>query len=454
MKLLLIIIMLALCSSIVTSMANYDDVLLVTNNDSSMSINISNYYKSVRNITNQVFINTSNYEYINFTVWNDTIRTPIYNWLIANNKYNDINYIVLTKGVPLGVNNKTGTACRSVDSLLTMLNHTYAINGLRNGGCDSNYSIGSYTNPYFYYKYYNGNNPKPINFSIFNMRAVTRLDGKTYDDIVRLIGTETSYSYENKNIVIDFTSATDNIDAEYLESFYEPIAYGASANLTRKNISHVYNDTLYRYNNLTNMLMYYSHGTHDMACQSYQCRNMTNSLYWNFSFERGSMMSQAISYNLRTYNQVSSYNSGLLASQSFSEEGDGQELLTDMISRNLSSGIGNVYEPWYNLPIASYWIDQYTDCFYSADAAYSSIPYLLHATSVFGDPKLVICPYLPNDCVKQFHNLNESIYYLDNETHKYLVTTEYYIRDGTSCKVRINTTTSNNKSACNSTGCY
>lgn len=84
---------------------SYNDTILVINNNSQISKDIGNYFKSQRNINGSriVYINTIDGEEINLSNFNNQIRKPIENFLTSNNLTNSTNYIITTKGLPLKI---------------------------------------------------------------------------------------------------------------------------------------------------------------------------------------------------------------------------------------------------------------------------------------------------------------------------------------------------------------
>jgi len=96
---------------------SYNDVVLVINNNSQVSKDIGDYFKTQRNITHIIYINTIDGEDINISDFNSQIRFPIERSLISNNLTNSTNYIITTKGLPL----KITDIKRSIDSELTLI---------------------------------------------------------------------------------------------------------------------------------------------------------------------------------------------------------------------------------------------------------------------------------------------------------------------------------------------
>lgn len=163
------------------SLVDYNDVLIVRNNNSVISMEIADYFKEKRNIPNLNVCNisTSTGETISRANFNSQIRTPIENYLINNGLLGTINYIVTTKGVPLRISeanssnddwSQPSTIDRaSVDSELTIILGSYS--GYIGGGGFMMPSPFTYEqNPY--YNSYNG-----FSQSIYNIFLVARLTG-------------------------------------------------------------------------------------------------------------------------------------------------------------------------------------------------------------------------------------------------------------------------------------
>ncbi|UCE38370.1 MAG: TIGR03790 family protein [Thermoplasmata archaeon] len=155
---------------------NYDDVLVIRNLNSPMSMQIADYFQAKRNISNVNICNITapTTETINRDTFNNTIKNPVEDYMVDNMLVNKINYIVTTKGVPLRISQNTHTWDRAcVDSDLAL------ILGVNQGFIGQPYW---YNNPYF--------DPDPYEeFSAvkYQFFLVTRLTGYNFDDIKALI---------------------------------------------------------------------------------------------------------------------------------------------------------------------------------------------------------------------------------------------------------------------------
>src|SRR5262245_7261635 len=102
-----------------------DNVLVVINEASPVSVQIGEYYVRKRAIPQDhvLRLNTVTTEGMSRTYFDKTIHSPIAEYLIKNDLVDKVLYIVLTKGVPLRIDGTSGLAgtVASVDSELTLL---------------------------------------------------------------------------------------------------------------------------------------------------------------------------------------------------------------------------------------------------------------------------------------------------------------------------------------------
>ncbi|UCF08805.1 MAG: TIGR03790 family protein, partial [Thermoplasmata archaeon] len=155
---------------------SYDDVLVIRNLNSPLSMQIADYFISKRNIPaiNVCNITAPTGETINRDTFNNTIKIPVEQHIIDNQLGNKINYMVTTKGVPLRISSNTHTWDRAcVDSDLAL------ILGLNQAYIGQPYWC---NNPYF--------NIDPFEeFSAvkYQFFIVTRLTGYDFGDIKALV---------------------------------------------------------------------------------------------------------------------------------------------------------------------------------------------------------------------------------------------------------------------------
>lgn len=166
-----------------------ENVLVVRNANSPVSMSVASYYVAARSIPagNLVTINTVDSslspanEFISPANYDAQIELPIKNFMATNNLTNKIQYIVLTKGVPfkLSANPEPGPTGRSVDSRLAGID---LVDPDVVTFVDENQTpIAKVTiNKYW-------RSPKPFTHAEFGGYLVIRLDGYTEADAKALV---------------------------------------------------------------------------------------------------------------------------------------------------------------------------------------------------------------------------------------------------------------------------
>lgn len=151
---------------------SYDDVMLVINDASQLSKDIGNYFLAHRPIpqANVCNFTTSTSEHINRNTFNTQVRPQVEACLKKNGLKDKINFIVTTKGIPLGVQD-SGSSYASVDSELSLILGKFNTS-IGNGGWEDN--------PYF------GKN-EPFTHAKFGTYLVTRLTAYTLNEVKQLI---------------------------------------------------------------------------------------------------------------------------------------------------------------------------------------------------------------------------------------------------------------------------
>jgi uncharacterized protein (TIGR03790 family) len=168
-------------------LVSYDDVLVIRNLNSAISMEIADYFQEQRNISslNICNITTSTGETIDRTTFENEIRTPIENYLTSNGLENVINFIVTTKGVPLRIseedtsddnwNNPSTIDRASVDSELTLILGSYSI-FIGGGGFMMTSPISYIQNPYY-------NSSEEFSHSTYDIYLVNRLTGYNVEQV-------------------------------------------------------------------------------------------------------------------------------------------------------------------------------------------------------------------------------------------------------------------------------
>jgi len=227
---------------------NYDDVLVVRNTNSLMSMQIADYFVTNRNIPsiNICDITTSTSETINRDTFENEIRAPVEDHIINNGLLGQINYIVTTKGVPLRISPDSHSwDCACVDSDLALILGPYQS------------SIGQpywINNPYF--------DPDPyddFSRSRYGFFLVTRLTGFDFDDIQAIIDKAEISIGRKGTLVLDLDPGKDG--GGYQEG--NDWMRAANATLTANGFDVFLDETNTFWTNCENVSGYTSWGSND-----------------------------------------------------------------------------------------------------------------------------------------------------------------------------------------------
>ena len=343
---------------------DYNDVLLVSNNQSAISMNISNYFFTQRGMTYKTNISVTEQETINFTTFNISIKIPIENYLTQNNLVNNISYIVLTKGIPLRIENPIGSncfasnhQCASVDSELTLILGKY------NNSIGGTNSIG---NPY-------SGQEQRFSKQKYDIYLVTRLDSYQNDtdndgipDDVKNLIDHAGKTVNNGTFVLDQDpnwGSTGNIN-NYLSSANSSLkGKGYNTSTNADNIFIV---------NQSNVIGYFSWGSNDYNDHSYTINSIPGNMYVN-----GSIGETAVSTSARTFNSTN--------------RNYGQSLAADLIHEGITGVKGYAYEPYASaIANSNILFNRYADGFNLAESFYMASSYLSWTDVIIGDPKTFI----------------------------------------------------------------
>ncbi len=178
-----------------------DEVLLVYNANSPISTSIANTYAQARNVTHVLSVScadsavSTDNETIAMADYTAAIGTPVGQYLAA---HGTINFVVLTKGVPIRIDGAATGCCQdvqgdpgqpSVDSYLAAIDYPTLPGALKIGITGSGTIGTGWLNRYW-------NATVPFSHARFGGYLVTRLDGYTQADaeglITRALASETS----------------------------------------------------------------------------------------------------------------------------------------------------------------------------------------------------------------------------------------------------------------------
>lgn len=336
---------------------NYDDVLVIINQNSTISDSIGRYFALMRNIppVNILRINAPIIEEID-TVDFNSIRNQIENYIIQNNLLYKINYIVTTKGLPLKVNRgntfSTTSPSSSVESELTLI---LSANANKIG------ANGYITSPYFLQK-------ENFSRSKFDMFLVTRLDGYNFEDVKRMIDKSSAYLWIDSTMQFIFDQdPTWNSTIPYLNN---SMTY-ASTLLQQKGLKTLLDNTTTFLTHKENVIGYTSFGSNDYNAHLYTTHAKPQN-----NWASGAIAETYVSTSGRTFTKPVTY---------------GQSLIADLISEGITGVKGYVYEPYSNaMAIVWHLFDMYTDGYNLAESFYSASRALSWMDIIVGDPKMRI----------------------------------------------------------------
>lgn len=334
------------------------NVLVVENSLSSASTDIAAYYMAARGIptSNLCRIQCSTSEIVTPTEFETNIRAPILNFLQTSPVANQIDYIVLTKGVPLAANYGYSSGPLSITSILT---------------CVGEPSVTEYMdNPYGPTALY----PTEAAFShqldligydesVYHLYLVTRLDAYTVQDVRTMIDRGIAASPLGP-ILLDATSGSGLLDLRLLD---------AKNILLPRSIPTIFDNTSVFLSNHTGLMGYFSWGSNDGS--------YTHAAYASNTFVPGSIADTFVSSSGSTFNRTSN---GLSLY--------GQSLVADLTSQGACGVNGFVSEPYQ--AYATYpriLFDRYTKGYNLAESFYAATPMLFWKSVVIGDP--LMAPY-------------------------------------------------------------
>lgn len=192
-----------------------ENVLVVQNGNSPTSLRIAAYYMAARSIPagNLVTIftadssNNQSAELITPSDYQNLVEQPIRDYLSSHSLVNKIQYIVMTKGIPIQFTYDPVTGQGpAVDSMIAGID---LVNPLEIQFTDENNNVvgTTYVNRYW-------RSPKPFTHAEFGGYLVTRLDGYTENDAKALVDRATAVQSTPHYMLLD---ALDNMSDPLLQ---------------------------------------------------------------------------------------------------------------------------------------------------------------------------------------------------------------------------------------------
>jgi uncharacterized protein (TIGR03790 family) len=376
-----------------------DQVLLVVNTNSSVSREIGDDYAVKRKIKNILSIhcqdsalNAEN-ETVNLTDYIRSIENPIRGYLAM---HANIEFIVLTKGIPIRITGSAMGSCDehsqepksvrghpSVDSTLAALDYA-RLPGAMKIDITGSGAIGcAYSNRYW-------NATEPFSHRKFGGYLVTRLDGYTAADAEALVARSLAAEQNIAQILTrgkilldvepvfglgDKTTqpgpiASTNIPAESAYSEFNADMRHAYDVLTNRGIPVELDLTTKFIGGRSNLLGYFSWGSNDERSWESNDFYSTNA-YLSLYFAPGALSDTAVSTSARTFLPTTG----------------GQSLMVDLIAHGLTGAKGYTDEPLLQA-IASPTIvfDRYTAGYTLAESFYAASHFVGWEDVVIGDP--------------------------------------------------------------------
>jgi uncharacterized protein (TIGR03790 family) len=369
------------------------EVLLVFNADSPVSTAIAHDYQGKRKVNNLVAIHcpdsalSASNETISLADFNSRIAAPVSHFLAS---HKDINFIVLTKGVPIRVNGgitgsrdegTTGNLHASVDSYLAAIDYPSIAGAVKIKIHGSGADGFSWLNRYWKAKI-------PFTHAAFGGYLVTRLDGYTQADAVALVAralfprNQPDATGHVSKVLFDeqpgfgmgdksaqpLTVTGDVPDESSYSAWNADMARAADV-LESAAIPAELDTRPMFIGNRSNLLGYFSWGSND--------QKFSTDAYESLTFAAGSIGDTAVSTSARTFLPTTG----------------GQSLIADLIAHGITGVKGYTDEPLLqavaspSIGVERYFVSGYT----LAESFYAASRFVGWEDVVIGDP---LCTYV------------------------------------------------------------
>jgi uncharacterized protein (TIGR03790 family) len=324
------------------------------NGGDTTSVRIASYYLQKRKISRDqlVTLKTSTENDIPLEKYKTEIEKPI-KAALAKNK--NIDFIVLTKGIPIRLIDQGGY---SVDATLASMELPFAPIGQTPGTFgiterDQEAAINRCRNPYFGSKV-------PFSHEKFGMYLVNRLTGYTVEDCFKLIDNSVNAKASKSPILLD-SQPKYGPGSGYWEM--ELTLNRANEKLSAKGLNIYYEKTEEFSDGHEPLAGYCSWGSNDV--------NFSADAYHRLKFVPGAIAETFVSTSGRTFDPTSG----------------GQSLIADLIHQGVTGVKGYVSEPFtVALCHSEIMFDRYFGGFNLAESIYAASPLVKWKDIVVGDP--------------------------------------------------------------------
>lgn len=324
--------------------ARPENVLVIINDNSPVSREIGLYYANKRNIPakNVLHIKCPTEETIYHAQYPTLIEQPVKQYLAKTGLKNKVDYLVLTKGVPIGLKGD-----RSVDSLLMCMDF----------GLDSKKRKNPVPNPYY-------NKKEHFSHKKYGFYLATRLDGYTKKDAKALVDRALAAKPKREVFLFDITPARNTGGYR----LFNDEMRRAHSDLLRRGYLSILEDTYDFVGRRNNLMGYCSWGSNDGGFDKVKYRGNV--------FLPGSIAETAVSSSARTFQPTE----------------EGQSLIADLIKSGVTGVKGYVTEPTISaIANPSILFDRYVSGYDLAESFYMASRFIFWKDLVVGDP--LTAPY-------------------------------------------------------------
>jgi uncharacterized protein (TIGR03790 family) len=339
------------------------NVLLVINESSADSVKVGEHYAKTRSVPagQVVRIKAPVADALSRAAYQASIETPIAEWLSRYLLQDQILFIVLTKGIPLRVDGTGGQAgtVASVDSELTLLYRKMS------GAPVS--AAGHIENPY-----YLGERPlseaRRFTRAIADIYLVTRLDGFTAEDVMKLIDRGARPAREGRIVLDQKGTGLDRGGDQWLADAAKRLTDGGQAARVQLEGTRAVATTA------DPVLGYFSWGSNDPANQLRQM---------GLNYAPGAIGGMFVSTDGRSFREPAA---AWKPAPAGSTTG-GQSLVADLIREGITAISANVSEPYLDAIVRPQILfPAYLSGYTVAESYYLAMPYLSWQTMIVGDP--------------------------------------------------------------------
>jgi uncharacterized protein (TIGR03790 family) len=339
---------LAASAKVAKSEVSVGTVVVVKNLNNADSVAIADYYTSKRNLpAEQVCaVRVTDVEECSYKEYEEQLQGPLKQFLAKLNR--PIDYIVLTKGIPIRIHEGTEGGL-SVDSLVVTMERTDLL-----GSPD----LGNRVNPYF-------GVAERFSHARWGMYLVTRLIGYTRADCLRLVDNSLAANRRDGPFLL-------HTGPGHQDEGFKTINEGmnrADEILRSRHMNSILSTGDQFPGDYKDLMGYYSWGSNDLK--------FDRRAYHSLGFAPGGIAETAVSTSGRTF---------------AGPEATGQSLVGDLVAQGVTGCKGYVSEPGIMaMAHADILFDRYTAGFNLAESFYSATWLIRCKEVVVGDP--ICAPY-------------------------------------------------------------